>query len=629
MMNFFRTLSFFSFVLFCFQVNAANRDDFTELGAILNAAIQVNQEIADYGDDSAEGTGLKELINKRNTHFQTLLLMVRSSINDYKETAVNRREIGFLNSKININKSRGNLLAAQRDKYAIDKYLIQQEARIFIQFLSNASKSYKKEKEVLDEAKKVLANIEKKRNALKAPAVREGVIYESALENYQNVLQFYSVAIDFINYVIDNPNEIVVTSMLQKISVISAIAYVNHIDIFEEVNYLILPLRIDMGGILVSIAIFLLTMAAFPVVSKASIYLIERFILADGKIESIEAILLSVHKPILYLLVFFGIDLATLALLYKTAFKVSVDQLSFLVYTGLYVYLLFNLVDSVTSARFEQIDKRNQEYSKELVLLFSQVLRMVIFLLAFTLALSHFGINVTAIVSTLGIGGLAFAMAAKDSLANFFGGLNIMVDGIFKMGDWIKVDDVEGTVVEIGLRSTTVRTFDNALITMPNSMVSTASVLNWSRRAVGRRIKMHVGVTYESNMQDIRKALEDIRVMLAEHSGIASATNDNLKKKNMKGKHRFLSHADLQGVKATQLVFLDKYNDFSIDILIYCFSKTVNWAEWLEVKEDVLFKISDILEANNLSFAYPTNVQINRDDESPVASESQHSLLVE
>jgi len=73
---------------------------------------------------------------------------------------------------------------------------------------------------------------------------------------------------------------------------------------------------------------------------------------------------------------------------------------------------------------------------------------------------------------------------------------------------------------------------------------------------------------------------------------------------------------------------LDKYNDFSIDILIYCFSKTVDWAEWLEVKEDVLFKISDILEKNNLSFAYPTNVQINRDDEQ-TQSESNHSLLVE
>lgn len=241
-----------------------------------------------------------------------------------------------------------------------------------------------------------------------------------------------------------------------------------------------------------------------------------------------------------------------------------------------------------------------------------------------TLLLSHLGINITAILSTLGIGGLAFAMAAKDSLSNFFGGLNIMIDRIFKMGDWIKIGDVEGTVVEIGLRSTTVRTFDNALVTMPNSLVSTASVLNWNRRSVGRRIKMHIGVTYESNMDDIRQALEDIKQMLAEHPGIASPKEKDLSKQ---ARNKFLSQEDVHGIKATQLVYLERYNDFSIDILIYCFSKTVNWEKWLEVKQDVLFKIADILEKNNLSFAYPTNVQINRDEESSTLG--RHDLLAE
>ena len=240
-----------------------------------------------------------------------------------------------------------------------------------------------------------------------------------------------------------------------------------------------------------------------------------------------------------------------------------------------------------------------------------KTLKGFVVLIAIILILGHLGVNITALLSTLGIGGLALAMAAKDSLTNFLGGLNIMIDRIFKMGDWIKVDNVEGTVVEIGLRSTTVRTFDNALITMPNSLVSTASVLNWTRRSVGRRIKMHIGVTYESNMNDIRQALEDIKQMLTDHPEIASPKEKHLSKQ---ARNKFLSQEDVHGVKSTQLVFLDRYNEFSIDILIYCFSKTVNWAKWLEVKQDVLFKIADILEKNNLSFAYPTNVQINRNE---------------
>jgi MscS family membrane protein len=179
------------------------------------------------------------------------------------------------------------------------------------------------------------------------------------------------------------------------------------------------------------------------------------------------------------------------------------------------------------------------------------------------------------------------------------------------MGDWIKLGDVEGTVAEIGLRSTTIRTFDNALITIPNSIVSVSSVMNWSRRAVGRRIKLYVGVTYESDMNDIRQALNDIREMLKNHPDIA---NPQQKITRRKRGFKFSSEEDTHGIKSTQLVFMDKYNDFSIDILIYCFTRTVNWAEWLAVKEDVLFKIAEILKSNDLEFAYPTQVRINRSE---------------
>ena len=172
--------------------------------------------------------------------------------------------------------------------------------------------------------------------------------------------------------------------------------------------------------------------------------------------------------------------------------------------------------------------------------------------------------------------------------------------------------DVEGTVAEIGLRSTTIRTFDNALITIPNSLVSVSSVMNWNRRAVGRRIKMYVGVTYESDMDDIKQAIEDIRIMLKDHPDIANPKHKRLGSK--KRYFKFASQEDTHGIKSTQLVYMDRYNDFSIDILIYCFARTVKWAEWLAVKEDVLFKIAEILKKNNLEFAYPTQVRIYRSE---------------
>jgi len=181
------------------------------------------------------------------------------------------------------------------------------------------------------------------------------------------------------------------------------------------------------------------------------------------------------------------------------------------------------------------------------------------------------------------------------------------------MGDWVCIGDREGTVAEIGLRSTTIRTFDNALVTIPNSNISTSNVMNWNRRSVGRRIKLYVGVTYESNMDDLRRALDSIRGMLKEHPDISNPSHKHISKKRQ---FRFSSHEDTQGIKSTQLVFMDRYNDFSIDILIYCFSKTVNWAEWLAVKEDVLFKVAEILKNHNLVFAYPTAVRVYRSETS-------------
>ncbi|MBN2824526.1 MAG: mechanosensitive ion channel, partial [Campylobacterales bacterium] len=162
----------------------------------------------------------------------------------------------------------------------------------------------------------------------------------------------------------------------------------------------------------------------------------------------------------------------------------------------------------------------------------------------------------------------------------------------------------EGTVVEIGIRSTTIRTFDNALISVPNLTLSNNSVKNWSKRLIGRRIKMHLGVTYTSNFDDIKNAIEDIKEMLLHHPEIAT-TNTQLKAHKEKSL-RLISKEDARGVKTTLLVYLDSFGDSSINIMVYCFSRSVNWVDYLEVKQDVMFKIADIFKKNNLEFAFPS-----------------------
>jgi len=605
--KFIRIFLYLGLMLCSLQAFAEVDKRYVAIADILVEVAELNQQIFLNEDE----TKFAQLIKNKDALFERLMMVIHGSSIDYDIESINKSELQMLNSKIRINRARGNTLAVQRDRFSVDYYLTKRGIAQFVVFLVESSRAFQSKEQIIKEVESRIVQLRKKIKTTVEPLKGETEIYQKLTKNHQDLMRIYAVYLDFLDYVKNNPEEVIATSFFSNISLISAISYFNNLEVFTSVNPVIAPLRIDMGGLIVSLCIFLLTMVAYPIVSQASNRLIERFILDDGKVENMELVFISLHKPLLYLVFFFGIDLSMNALLYKTEYKAVVDHFIYIFYQGLCVYLLFNLINSVVAVQFDRADKRNKELSRELVLLMTKSIKGIVILLSLTLILSHFGINITAILSTLGIGGLAFAMAAKDSLSNFFGGLNIMVDHMFKMGDWIKVGDVEGTVVEIGLRSTTVRTFDNALITMPNAMVSTASVLNWNRRSVGRRIKMHVGVTYESNINDIRQAVADIKQMLEEHPGIASPKEAHT---SSRARNKFLKQEDLHGIKSTQLVFLDRYGDFSIDILIYCFSKTVDWAKWLEVKEDVLFQIADILQKNNLSFAYPTNVQINRNE---------------
>ena len=167
------------------------------------------------------------------------------------------------------------------------------------------------------------------------------------------------------------------------------------------------------------------------------------------------------------MILFFSLDLATYALLYKTEYKSALGGLVFVIYAMIYLWIIFKVLDSIVIVQLDKFSKRNKQLRKELVNLGIQVSKGLFIIIALSLILNRFGISIMALTSTLGIGGLAFALAAKDSLSNLLGGITLLIDNVFSLGDWVKIGEVEGTAVQIGLRSTTIRTFDNALITIP------------------------------------------------------------------------------------------------------------------------------------------------------------------
>lgn len=354
--------------------------------------------------------------------------------------------------------------------------------------------------------------------------------------------------------------------------------------------------------IIIKLIAILLSIGVIYFIRKMVFDFLEKGLLKIKSLENYSKdIILKLRKPSEIIVIIINFDL----IIYIYNDFASLDplrQIFNIIYVALGTYLMYILINTIVDVKIKHIDKKTN-VKNEIINVGLKILNFVIVLVGILITMTLLDINLTAILSGLGIGGLAVALAAKDTLANFFATISILVSDTFAQGDWIHVGSSEGTVVEIGLRVTTIRTFDNALISIPNSTLVNNDVKNLSRRTIGRRIKMNIGVKYDSKLDDIKNAIEEIRMMLEDHPNIAtSKTRYQYENSGLK----LVSQDDVYGVKKTLLVYLDEFATSSINILIYCFSSSIVWDEWLEVKQDVMFKIMNILEKNNLEFAFPS-----------------------
>jgi MscS family membrane protein len=256
-------------------------------------------------------------------------------------------------------------------------------------------------------------------------------------------------------------------------------------------------------------------------------------------------------------------------------------------------WFLFNLVDMVNHYLTKWAAKTESTLDDHLAPLLRKSLRIFIVIMASLMAIQTFGYPVTGVLASLGIGGLAFALAAKDTVSNIFGSLMIIFDRPFHVGDWIRAGDLEGTVEEVGFRSTKIRTFSKTLISVPNNIIANMALDNFSRMPK-RRIRLTVGVSYDTTPMQIREAVNRIREVLKKHSAI------------------------------DQDFFLVNFTDFgasSLDIMVYCFTTTTIWEEYLEARQDICLKIMETLEALGLEIAFPsTTVYLRHDDPDSTAS---------
>ena len=220
--------------------------------------------------------------------------------------------------------------------------------------------------------------------------------------------------------------------------------------------------------------------------------------------------------------------------------------------------------------------------SKALVLWIIRSLKYLIIFLGIVAVLEVWGIKIGPVIAGLGLFGVAVALGAQDLFKNLISGIMILLEKRFHIGDVISVPGhTEGTVEHIGFRSTLIRKFDSTPITIPNYIFAEAPILNYTNRK-NRRIHWTIGLEYNSSLEQIKNFTTVIDLYIKNNKNFI--VNDNFK----------------------SFIRLDKFNDSSIDILIYCFTSTNDWEKFLTIKEDLAIKIKEEVESLGLNFAFPS-----------------------
>lgn len=289
-----------------------------------------------------------------------------------------------------------------------------------------------------------------------------------------------------------------------------------------------------------------------------------------------DKVIAALKKPISFVFIIIGLNLFFIISFLETDFSKRVLE-SMLVFT--IFWAIIDVSKALRGLIYEATAKINKDLSKEMGNFILTIINIIIGGIGLGAMLQIWGINVTALIASLGIGGLAFALAAKDTVSNLFASFSLLADKSIAIGEWIKVGSTEGVVEEIGMRTTKIRSFQKSLITLPNQIIANNPIENFSRRGI-RRIKMRIGLTYSTSSKQMNDIVNEIKYMLTSHDHISK--DDTL------------------------LVNFESFGDSALNIFIYTFTNTASWDRYMDIREDIHLKIMNIVEKNNSSFAFPS-----------------------
>ena len=326
---------------------------------------------------------------------------------------------------------------------------------------------------------------------------------------------------------------------------------------------------------------FLIILCGF-ILSRVARYVLEKYlkkIVERTRLSKLAAVSSTIVKPVSFSIVCIGIYYALKSLTFDEAIEELVNNLLRVLITVIVAYAFYRLCD-VLAEYFSSIAARTETKLDDMLIpIVRKSLKVLIVILAVLFSLQNlgFGKQVTTILAGLGIGGLAFALAAKDSIANIVGSIMIFLDQPFKIGERILVEDADGVVEEVGLRSTKIRTLTGHLVTIPNNTIANTKIENISRRPTIRMLTS-VGVTYDTSYEKLQKAVQIIKDILGR-------TED---------------------LMPDYFVFFDEFGESSLNIfIIFWVSKPDYWL-FKGTCEKVNFEIKRQFEEEGIEIAFPT-----------------------
>ena len=271
----------------------------------------------------------------------------------------------------------------------------------------------------------------------------------------------------------------------------------------------------------ISILIIIGTIIIVKVVSLLSKKFITPFV--NGTVNRLDDVIYySLEPPIKFAIILLGIWIAIHRLVYPDSFVKVVDNAYSILIVLDITWFFGRLFSSLLQVYW---GKQSNGQANKMMPIIKRTILVIVWLIGIVMALSNVGVNISALLGTLGIGGIAFALAAQDTVKNVFGTFTILTDKPFSIGDTIRVDSYEGTVVDVGVRSTKIMNYDKRIITFPNYKITDTSIVNISSEPM-RRVVLNLGLTYDTTSEKMKEALELLKSIPKRVENVSSNPSD-------------------------------------------------------------------------------------------------------